>query len=157
MPPEPHSRFTKTQKQLVLIAILLVGLIVALKTQPSDSLKTPLSSETGELEISALAMQPLQQDREADVDASRFEVTDLRRIPLSVLHNHQLFRRVATVPGESKQRTASISVDIKAVYGDHSEHRTAALIGDQIVHPGHHLRQGLTVTDVSAKGIKVSQ
>ncbi len=157
MQPEPNSRFTKTQKQLVVIALLLAGLIVALKTQPSDIATTPQPGQTDELKISSVAMQSLQQDREADFDPSRFKVTELPRIPLSVLENHQLFHRAAISRRQPNSRTVSIPVEVKAVYGDHAESRTAALIGNKIVHPGHHLQQGLTVTDVSARGIKVSQ
>ncbi len=137
------------KKKQTLVAMLLVGLLIAILTQPkSDNgdiagvLETKSAGQTADL---------VKPDEPAESEGSRVDrlsqVQELERIELSEISRFELF-----VP-EFQQRLGNATHRVNAIYGDSNDR--AALIGRSIVRRGQPLPDGGKVLQVNQDGIQI--
>tara|TARA_R110002049_G_scaffold27321_3_gene94421 strand:+ start:59388 stop:59909 length:522 start_codon:yes stop_codon:yes gene_type:complete len=173
MPKNTDS--AKRKKQLMLIAVLAVGLLIAVLTQPEtkpDAVSDSPASNTGtELEISSVALQGDRQGANdtgaADLQAAleRFALRELSRIELHELQQRTLFRVRPVDSGSSGAlRPSEGPIRVEAVYGSSSEGHSmgtteggSALIGNAIVRPGQTLPDGRKIVDITSDGIAIAK
>ena len=171
---------TKRKKQIAMIAVLAIGLLVAILTQPKSQISTKDASEdaitanpavstqsvsTGLVSgqpVSAMAEETLPD--ESTSDAERFAIRELSRIEWDEMRHMTLFRprpMESALAGTPQATDGPIRVE--AIYGATSKEtdvesslRRSALIGRAIVRPGEALPDGRTILDVTTEGVAVA-
>lgn len=158
----PDSDKSDLRKKQLLVVVLVVGLIVALLTQPDES----DLAETDVTEISnqsqAVTSRPLTSCEKRLLDAPLSvneydpavlcEVRALSRIDLSDMLQLELLAPEVGQPREV--RGAPVS-RVQAVYG--TSKGRAALVGEFIVRGGHILPGGGIVLGVTEEGVRVGR
>jgi hypothetical protein len=142
------------KKKQILVAVLLVGLLIAILTQPkSDNgdtaavLETKSAGQTADL---AKPDEPVESE-ESRVDRLS-QLRELDRIELSETSRFELF-----IPEVQRlqQRLGNLTHRVNAIYGDSNDR--AALIGRSIVRRGQPLPEGGKVLHVNQDGIQVGR
>ena len=157
----------KQKKQMTIVVLLLVGLLVAIITQPS-------AEESDEINVTPSAV-PKLADRNpqlTDADAPRTEFTttqQLSRLDLDQMLQANLFLMPEPVPQPELAAIEQVEpveeVTVQAIYGSgrltsigsgltSGEHR--ALIGQSIIRPGEVLPDGRQVVKVSPDGLEIA-
>ena len=162
--PAADSQAAKKTKQLVVIAVLLLGLLIAIFTQPSDDAKKPSVIAAEPVALKAVDSNSLQ-----DPDAPREELVatrELSRIEIDRLLQTSLFYQPppevepeGAIAGEGTTPEVDASeVEAQAIYGSGTlagssqaaGHRV--LIGKEIVRPGQVLPDGRQIVIVIPDG-----
>lgn len=155
----------KKKKQLVLIAVLLVGLFVAIMTQPSttkrgkvDVKKTPM--------ISPVALKPKTTPKSIELEGEVIKITDLPSLTFDTIAESNLFFVPEPEPEPEAETTESDlvieeelpPVVVKAIYGGHDNAAPRrVLIDDSIVSPGETLPDGRVILDITAGGVSIAK
>lgn len=140
------------KKKQFLVAALLVGLLIAILTQPkSDDVDAAAVLETksaGQTAAVATPVEPVESD-ESRVDRLS-QVQELKRFDFQEISSLELF-----VPELQRlqQRRRNVTHRVNAIYGDSSDR--AALVGKSIVRRGQPLPDGGKVLQVNQDGIQI--
>ena len=155
----------KKKQQLTIVALLLVGLLIAIVTQPSGE-----SQETNEATAELVSLKPIDSKPRKDPVAPREEITstrELSRLEIDRIVQTRLFVMPEPKPELEQQiaveETAPPEVKVQAIYGDgkltdHSKstgHR--ALIGRAIIGPGEVLPDGRQIVRVTPDGVELAE
>ena len=173
----------KRKKQMVLIAVLVVGLIVAVVTQPRPTTSTPRRDDTATYgtateragSVHQVSLQPAAVSGSM-TDSNRFALRKLSRIDWDQIRTMTLFRaRPMEAALAGGPQAAGEPIRVEAIYGNtkpndpttanvesdrdssnDSKLRRSALIGRAIVRPGEALPDGRTVLSVTNEGVAVT-
>jgi hypothetical protein len=154
---------TGNKKKQIVVALLLVGLIVAILTQPEKN-----DTATGQIVGAAFASAagtPVKTVASPQVPASQADATEsvdariqrlgqvreLSRIELDDITKLEFF---APEPLRVQEKFVNDTQRVQAVYGTSSGH--AALLGDSILRRGQPLPHGGKVLQVTPEGIQVA-
>ena len=167
LPNEATSDSTKEaslKKKQIIVALLLVGLIVAVLSQPNkdsdgsqqiveNSFTNTAVASTNAVVAPQVPSSPVDAAESADTRIQRFaHVRELSRIELSDIANLEL---LAPEPLRAQEEFVSEkNQQVRAVYGTTSRH--AALLGDSILRRGQTLPQGGKILEVTTDGIQVA-
>ena len=155
----------KKKKQLGIIALLLLGLLIAVSTQPADP------PDTAPTLAKPLALKIVDSKSLVDEDVPLAAITstrELSRIEFDRVLQTNLFHVPAPEPEpeagaevEVVEQEAVPEVKVQAIYGNgrltgSSQSRgLRVLIGREIVRPGETLRDGREIISVSANGVEL--
>ncbi len=137
----------KANKQKVIVALLLCGLLAAILTQPSDQ-NAETSVETIALGIKE---QPAVSTEDVETDRSFTDGKSLSRIEVGSILASDLF--VVSQPETNEEALGGEAeslpspIEVKAIYGGRKSTMTA-LIGDDVVGMGQELPDGRVVVGV---------
>jgi len=174
MPSEAPKSVRSTQqlsnnavsdKQKVIVAVLLLGLIIAILTQP-DSDRGEFATERESSVESKLAIveQGKAEQEKAGVvepESPPIDFADRRELPrqsIDAIENLVLFfpePRPSPKASEVVRPETRQTPRVQAVYGTRAGH--AALIDGAIVRAGHPLSNELRVSDVSDEGVELTR
>ncbi|TWU59897.1 hypothetical protein Poly51_01700 [Rubripirellula tenax] len=152
--PSEKTPSSKQTKQIVLVAILSIGLLIAMLTQPSD--ESSELSESSDLAatlatvatISPATATPILRTTTAIANFS--QTRTLPRTELNQIRKTPLFRSDLKSPS-----TIAASEAVRAVYGSALGHR--ALVDREILTDGQSLSDGRTIVRVTSDGIQLSK
>lgn len=161
----------KRRKQFALIAILLIGLVLAITSSPTA--ETQLNTDTSIPAAKLVSLKPsatrLTVDAENDV-MNRFNADgDLPSLTLDQILSTNLFAgprievtEPVTAPANASRSPQSsvpkpnINLKVGAVYGSFDGHDRAALIGGRIVQSGEEITPGVKVLTITPEGVQVT-
>ena len=155
----------KKKKQLVVIALLLAGLLVALWTQPSDKSDNSVVPVVKPVAFSAA-------DSESDEAKSVFRdqmatVRKLSRLSIDSMVNAELFYvpppQPEIIPEQEEEEPLAVAeIKVQAVYGGSFDEQSGAtnhraLIGTAIIRRGEVLPDGRKIMRVTPDGVELAQ
>ena len=149
----PDDTATKTKKQLIVVGLLVVGLILAVVTQPEKADLVAEAQPT--VTLTELKQETSQPDVVSEPKASVLHVQSLASIELGAWVDQNPF---AASHAETMNKSFSDTnglLRIQAVYGQGNN--AAALIGTNLVHVGESLPDGRRVLSITADGIELSR
>lgn len=159
---EPSADPSLRKKQM-LVGVLVVGLVVALLTQPEaeDTESVPgvvgasLQSNPSPTTRPAAAAAPSEPSKAAGgtLAPDLSQVRELPRFDIDAIVGLEL---LAPEPNPLAKSIAPAVGEVQAVYGTSKGGRTA-LVGESIVRGGQPLPGGVTVLHVSDEGIEVGR
>ena len=150
---DPAANAKKT-KQHVIVVLLLIGLLIAIVTQPHDS---PAKSNTTELQITNVKTTSAKKKPEKKQLAQDYaKVTKLPEAELNTIIVEDLFavREADRVDPESEEPEFQ-PLRVQAIYG--SDANKAALVDDKLVRAGDILPDGRKVLSVTDSGVELQQ
>ena len=164
MPAENDAKDTSKvdpnlKKKQILVAVLLVGLLIAIMTQPSQD-SSPENQPVVEGNwVSASADAVFTQESQAALtqpsanSAGHFSQTSaLSHLELDEIIQLEL---LAAPPRPRYQERTGAVQHVQAIYG--TESQRSALLGQSIVRDGHALPDGGKVLRVRSNGVQVEQ
>ena len=143
----------RLKKKQILVVLLLVGLMIAILTQPE-----PDAGDAIETFATASSAQgpPVVEPQEAESIESRMDrlskVQEFERIELSEFPVFELF---APEPFSLQQPLGNASHRVQAIYG--TAKQRAALVDQSIVRRGQPLPDGAKVLQITQDGIQVGR
>jgi hypothetical protein len=140
------------KKKQFLVAALLVGLLIAILTQPkSDSGDAAAVLETKSAGQTAVVTTPAEpvESEESRVDRLS-QVRELNRFDFQGISSFELF---LPEPQRLRQRRENVTHRVNAIYGTSDDR--SALVGQWIVRQGQPLPDGGKVLQVNQNGIQV--
>jgi hypothetical protein len=163
----PSTAQAKQKKQIIIVALLLVGLLAAILTQPSADEHT-----AGKATVAVIPELNTGKPQRSDADAPRSEFVTtekLSRIDLDQVLQASLFAQPEPEPLPQVVTAEAVEpvekVTVQAIYGNGNltsignaratgEHR--ALIGESIIRQGEILPDGRQVVRVSPDGLELA-
>jgi hypothetical protein len=144
---------SKAKKQLVVVGLLVLGLILALVTQPKkDDEVVPVQPI---VTLTQLKPEAMQVTAIAEPHPSVLQVQSLASIELETWIDQNPFASSHAETINKSFSDANGLLRIQAVYGQGDD--AVALIGTQLVRVGESLPDGRRVTRISADGIELSR
>ncbi len=140
------------KKKQVIVAVLLVGLLIAILTQPkSDNGDTTAVLETRSAGKTAAVSPPAEpvESEESRIDRLS-QVRELKRFDFREISSFELF---VPEPKRLQRNRETVTNHVDAIYGSSSDR--SALVGQMIVRQGQPLPDGSKVLQVNQDGIHV--
>jgi hypothetical protein len=145
------------KKKQVLVVVLLVGLLVAIVTQPENASTEEAAVAETELVTSAVSVEEDSLD-EAVVAEKRLDwltqSNSLSRFEIEAIVDRSLFADEWVEPVAPLNQVVSKTRRVQAIYGSANDH--AALLGTTILRSGEALPDGGRVLLVTGDGMHVS-
>lgn len=143
------------KKKQVLIVVLLVGLLVALLTQPEESVVEEGNTDHTEQVAQSVASKKTSDAQGADKKRLEWlmQSRQLSRIEIAKILDQSMFANEVIEPKHAQQ-IVSKTRRVQAIYGSADEH--AALLGKTILRSGEPLPDGGRVLLVNDDGVHVS-
>ena len=153
----PNDIASKTKKQLIIVGLLVLGLVLALVTQPEKVEVVADIQPT--VTLTALKPEAIQSAIQSAIvsepQSSVLQVQSLASVELDAWVDQNPF---AVSHAESMNKSFSDTnglLRIQAIYGQGSN--AVALIGSHLVHVGESLPDGRRVLSITADGIELSR
>jgi hypothetical protein len=162
MPVEPSNLNAKNaaathKKKQILVVVLLVGLLIAMVTQPEPSTEFDDESALPTTSVvTAIAPSTLPHAKLAKTKHSEWlcQTHELSRLELDQIMATRLFVVEPATIQERLVNQITPSEPVMAIYG--SPDNQAALVGQTIVRSGQVLPAGGTVVNVNVDGIEIT-
>ncbi|QDT06683.1 hypothetical protein K227x_50990 [Rubripirellula lacrimiformis] len=140
----------RQQKQIALVAVLSIGLVIALVTQPGTP--PPVAPPVAVVAPSPKPMAVVAQTKVEPATSLVNQFSETRvlpRIDIETIQQQPLFS-----PATVQQSSVAVTQAVQAVYGSSAGH--SALVDQGIIRSGATIRDGRTVMGVSPSGVHVS-
>lgn len=149
----PGDAGSKTKKQLVIVGLLIVGLVLAVVTQPEKAEVVAAVQPT--VTLTELKQVASQTNVVSEPKASVLHVQSLASVELEAWIDQNPFAASHAETMNKSFSDTNGSLRIQAVYGQGNN--AAALIGPNLVHVGESLPDGRRVLSITADGIELSR
>jgi hypothetical protein len=146
------------RRKLVLVVVLLIGLGIAIVTQPKNPELTQALIDSTEGQASVSASADRTDDRESPSSVASHQqdlsrIGELSRIDLGDILRTELF--VVEPAGRARPIEINPTRRVRAIYGNAD--RRSALLDEEIIRDGQPLPDGGKTVDVTSDGIQVWQ
>lgn len=146
---------SKQQKQKVVVVLLLIGLLIAILTQPTPETQ-PVDADVQDTVAITPVVNAVSQVEETNVQHHGWVTTtrELSRVSLEEIVGSELFALEAKRDPAEILQEAVKQVPVKAIYG--SATGQAAIVGQTIVRGGEALPSGGRVVSVQDNGVEIA-